>query len=232
MAQDGFLVARRVLNTEDCASCIDDVAPLLAASPAGVRELASKSSVVFALAESRQVRNLIEPILGPAARLVRSILFNKTAEANWQVAWHQDLSIAVASKVEMDGYGAWSVKDGVVHVQAPDHVLRAMLTIRIHLDHADESNGALWVAPGTHRLGKIRVADASDVVEQHGKQLCACDVGDALLMSPLLLHASRKMTSNLPRRVVHLEFSGCSLPAPMEWAESLQSVARTRELKN
>lgn len=35
------------------------------------------------------------------------------------------------------------MKDGVQHVQPPAHVLDRMLSVRLHLDRADENNGAL-----------------------------------------------------------------------------------------
>lgn len=48
-----------------------------------------------------------------------------------------------------------------------------------------------------------------------------CDVpkGGAMLMRPLLHHASRRSTSDGPRRVLHIEFNHLDLPAPLEWAE-------------
>lgn len=159
-------------------------------------------------------------MLGPDARLVRSILFNKRPEANWQVAWHQDLSIAVREHIETPGFGPWSVKEGAPHVQPPPWVLEQMLTLRLHLDAADAGNGALWVIPGSHRLGRLPASEASAHAANHSPALCAAEAGDALLMRPLLLHASRKSTSDRPRRVIHLEFAASELPAPLSWYES------------
>jgi ectoine hydroxylase-related dioxygenase (phytanoyl-CoA dioxygenase family) len=104
-------------------------------------------------------------------------------------------------------------------VQVPTAVLERMVTLRVHLDAADVDNGALWVAPGPQRLGYIGAESA--VLEQCGMRACAVSAGDALLMRPLLLHASRKSTSPWPPRVVHLEFAAAdALPPPLEWAES------------
>lgn len=149
--------------------------------------------------------------------MVRSILFNKSDQANWRVAWHQDLTIAVAEKAELEGYSAWSVKEGVLHVQPPEEILEHMLTVRVHLDPADETNGALWVSPGSHRFGRVPASEAAALAGRNGKYLCAVNAGDAVLMSPLILHASRKATSGIPRRVIHLEFAGVSLPEPLAW---------------
>jgi hypothetical protein len=60
-----------------------------------VRDLLSLVPAVRTLADSPEVRGLVEPVLGSDARPVRGLLFDKTPGANWKVAWHQDLSIAV-----------------------------------------------------------------------------------------------------------------------------------------
>jgi ectoine hydroxylase-related dioxygenase (phytanoyl-CoA dioxygenase family) len=218
--RDGFAIVPGVLSEHSRLEFLDEAESLLQESPAGVRGLAAKVHSVGALAQSAAVRSLVDSVLGAYAQLVRSILFNKSDEANWQVAWHQDLAIAVSEKVEVEGYSSWSVKDGVPHVQPPEEILEQMLTVRLHLDPADETNGALWVSPGSHRLGRLRAADAAGVAERNGKHLCRVGAGDALLLRPLILHASRKTISSVPRRVIHLEFAGASLPSSLAWAEA------------
>ncbi|HEY5754509.1 MAG TPA: phytanoyl-CoA dioxygenase family protein [Steroidobacter sp.] len=217
---EGFAVIHGVLErgrTEQLARDID--AQLPDVPSAGFRGLARLVPSVAMLTRSSKIRALVESVLGKDARPVRSIYFNKSQETNWQVAWHQDLAIAVRSRVEVDGFVGWSSKDGVPHVQPPAHVLDRMLTVRLHLDPADESNGALWVVPESHRLGRLPASDAAATAERMGKHLCVVNVGDALLFKPLLLHASRKATSPQPRRVIHLEFAGIELPAPLQWSE-------------
>jgi ectoine hydroxylase-related dioxygenase (phytanoyl-CoA dioxygenase family) len=218
--RDGFAVVSGVLPPARVAELAIEVEPLLREFPAGVRALAAKVPKVHQLAQSSDVRRLIEPVLGTSARLVRSILFTKSTEANWQVAWHQDLAIAVQQRTDLDGFVSWSMKDGVQHVQPPVHVLERMVTVRLHLDRADEDNGALWLAPGSHRLGRIPAGEAASTADRLGKELCAVNAGDALLFRPLTLHASRKALVDNPRRVIHLEFSNVTLPAPLSWAEN------------
>lgn len=133
---DGFAIASGVLNERTRLDLIRDVEGLLLECPAGVRGLAAKAPSVAALARPATIRPLVEPVLGSQARLVRSILFNKSLDANWQVAWHQDLTIAVATQEEVEGYSSWSVKEGVVHVQPPVQVLEQMLSVRLHLGPA------------------------------------------------------------------------------------------------
>lgn len=75
-----------------------------------------------------QIRQLVDTpalsehmraFLGPDFRAVRGIFFDKTENANWPVLWHQDLSLAVTERRELPGWGNWSVKRGVPHVQPP-----------------------------------------------------------------------------------------------------------------
>lgn len=218
--RDGFAIVPGVLDDEFRLALVRDTEPLLMESPAGVRGLVAKVPSLGALAASATVRSLVEPVLGSKFKLVRSILFNKNSATNWQVAWHQDLAIAVNSHYEIEGYSSWSVKEGVMHVQPPVQILEQMLTVRLHLDSADDTNGALWISPGSHRSGRLRASDTAGAAEVNGKYLCAVSAGDALLFRPLILHASRKAVSARPRRVIHFEFAAASLPIPLTWAEA------------
>ena len=95
-----------------------------------------------------------------------------------------------------------------------------MLTVRLHLDDADETNGALRVLPGTHRLGRL---SSQEIHEQRARQsdvLCAVVAGDALLIRPLLLHASGRSTSERHRRVLHIEYAAFTLPEGLHWHEA------------
>lgn len=154
-----------------------------------VRNLLRVSAEVRELADSDAVRVLVEPILGAHFFPVRGILFDKIPNANWKVPWHQDVTIAVQERVEAEGFGPWSMKADVLHVQPPAEVLEHMVSVRLHLDHCGEENGALRVIPGSHLHGRIpeqeipAMREASEVV-------CAVGVGGALLIRPLFLHAS------------------------------------------
>lgn len=167
-----------------------------------VRNLRSKSDQFHQLA--LDLKNRLLP--GTDYRPVRSILFDKTKEQNWPVAWHQDLTIALSEKRDTPGFGPWSTKDRVVHVQPPADLLSKMVTFRIHLDETPATNGALKVIPGSHRLGRIPSAGIPDL-EKHDAVTCECQPGDLLLMSPLILHSSPRSNSPGHRRVLHFEFA-------------------------
>lgn len=171
---------------------------------------------VAALAGSAKIISL----LGHGFLPVRSIFFDKTPETNWLVPWHQDLSIAAKPRIDVPGYGPWSIKDGVPHVQPPIQILETMVTVRLHLDDCNESNGALRVVPGSHLFGRLDAAGIAKVRSNQKEAFCSMQAGDALLMRPLLLHASSEAPAPLHRRVIHLEYSASQLPNGLEWAEA------------
>ena len=121
----------------------------------------------------------------PKAKLIRTILFNKSDNQNWSVRWHQDSTICVQEKVDVEEFGPWSVKDEIPHVRVSPDYLDSMITARFHFDKATEENGALQVVPGSHHLGfiprdKIRSMTKTSVT-------CEAEKGDILLMKPLIL---------------------------------------------
>ena len=170
------------------------------------------------LATSDAVRKLVQKALGLNARPVRGILFDKSADANWKVPWHQDVTIAVSGRTDAAGYGAWSTKEGVLHVQPPHSVLERMISVRIHLDDCAEENGALRVLPGSHVHGKLSAEETSRWVEHGGAVVCPVRRGGVLMMRPLLLHASSAASVAGHRRVLHFDFAVGGLAADMGWA--------------
>jgi ectoine hydroxylase-related dioxygenase (phytanoyl-CoA dioxygenase family) len=182
-----------------------------------VRNLLALVPEVAELAESQAIRQLVEPALGDNFLPVRGILFDKVRGANWRVPWHQDVTIAVQSRVESDGYGPWSTKAGVLHVQPPARVLENMVSLRLHLDPCGERNGALRVIPGSHRSGRITADAIPEFRDRFGEHVCALERGGALIMRPLLLHASSPSQNPGHRRVIHLDFASARLPNGMQW---------------
>jgi len=168
------------------------------------------------------IRGLASAILGDGCFPVRVILFDKTPEGNWRVPWHQDLSIAVRKRVDGApvGWGPWSEKEGVVHVQPPVGVLEGMITTRLHLDNCGEENGPLRVLPGTHRLGRLGPAEIQAERGRREERICAAGIGDVIVMRPLLLHASSPARVPGRRRVLHVEWAGQDLPRGLEWFET------------
>lgn len=172
------------------------------------------------LADSPALRTLVEPVLGSNLFVVRGLYFDKTAESNWRVPWHQDLTIAVQRRTSAPGYGPWTVKAGVPHVQPPVAVLERMLTVRVQLDDAGSGNGPVRVLPGSHAHGRLGPEATRDWLERVQPVSCVVPRGGALLMRPLLLHASSPSDAPGHRRVVHLEYAAAPLPGGVAWYES------------
>jgi hypothetical protein len=213
----GFSIIDRYINSEVIELLTQNIAALnITPGRAGIRNLLELAPSVRKLAHSQEIRSLLEPILGSTAQVIRGIFFDKHPTANWKVPWHQDLSIAVKNRLDVPDYYPWSIKAGVHHVQPPTAILEQMLTIRIHLDRTNESNGALKVIPGSHCQGKLEI----DLWKQKSSAtFCCCDAGGILLMRPLLLHSSSIAIAPSHRRVIHLEYARHQLPSGLEWFE-------------
>lgn len=229
LERDGYVIVPSVIPPTHVAALIDAVESFEAdhaavrekgGSTYAVRRLCEMIPAVRALSESPAIRGLVEPVLGASARVVRSLLFDKNPGANWKVPWHQDLTIAVKARRDVPGFGPWSVKAGVTHVQPPAEVLERMLTIRLHLDDCGVDNGPLRVIPGSHTLGAIDPAAIPDVRRRLPEFTCTVPAGGAVLMRPLLLHASSPAERPGHRRVIHLEFAAAELPGGLEWHET------------
>nr|WP_230383923.1 phytanoyl-CoA dioxygenase family protein [Pedobacter endophyticus] len=162
----------------------------------------------------------IDEVFGGDYFLVKSIYFDKPEESNWFVSYHQDLTISVDKKVDIDGFGPYTVKPNQFAVQPPLNLLEKNFTIRIHLDDTNEENGALKVIPNSHSKGIYRPEHIDWTVEHE----ISCNVpsGGIMIMKPLLLHSSSRTTNKNRRRVIHLEFSNQPLPAGLNWAEYLE----------
>lgn len=215
IAQSGFALIRAVMDHAEQQSLRLALGEVDGAGRRGLLALPA----VSALARSERWLALIRPHLPAEPRPVRAIYFDKSVEANWGVAWHQDLTIALQARVEAPGFGPWSVKEGIPHVQPPVELLKQMLTIRLHLDDADETNGALRVLPASHRFGRLSAERIQALRGSNTDVLCEASAGDALLMRPLLLHASGRSTSPRHRRVLHIEYASAPLPEALRWHE-------------
>jgi ectoine hydroxylase-related dioxygenase (phytanoyl-CoA dioxygenase family) len=149
------------------------------------------------------VRGIAEESFDDNAFPVRATLFDKAPGANWLLPWHQDLTICVDARKDVPGYGRWTKKAGIWHVQPPVPILERMLAIRIHLDNCDEANGVLRILPGTHTLGRLTASEIAEQQRVAAPVSCAVDAGGVVLMRPLLIHASSAAGNATHRRVIH-----------------------------
>jgi ectoine hydroxylase-related dioxygenase (phytanoyl-CoA dioxygenase family) len=177
--------------------------------------------VVQELARSESVRSAAKSALGECCFAVRGILFDKTPVANWKVTWHQDLTIAVRERLETHGFGPWSVKEGVPHVQPPVEILERMVAVRVHLDDCGIENGPVRVLPRSHTVGRLSAEDIDLWKKEHTSVDCTASRGGILAFFPLLLHSSSPSIRPEHRRVIHLEFAAAALPHSLEWYHTI-----------
>jgi len=174
-------------------------------SRAGARHLLRHAAVSDWAGDARLL-TLARQILGPDALPFRATLFDKSPNSNWLIVWHQDTALPLTRRHQMQGWGPWSVKDGVTYAHAPSAALEQVLALRVHLDDSTERNGPLRILPGTHKLGVL----SDDTIEQLATQIdsvaCLVAMGGVVAMRPLLVHASSKSQSETKRRVLHIEY--------------------------
>ncbi|MEL7189862.1 MAG: phytanoyl-CoA dioxygenase [Pseudomonadota bacterium] len=201
--------------------CIDNLEAALADLPpndAGVR-ISGIEALRPILSVDGCIGEVAASILGRKAKAVRAILFNKSPETNWSLAWHQDRTICVREKREVSGFGPWTIKSGMKHVAPPFDFLERMVTLRAHLDAVPSTNAPLLIASGSHSQGRISVDEIEAVVGACVTKSCLAEAGDIWLYSTPILHASDAASEPSSRRVLQVDYAADSLPGGLEWLE-------------
>jgi hypothetical protein len=182
----------------------------------GVR-LTSHEMLTDVLESDGRVGRLAVAFLGEGAQPVRATMFDKTAENNWSVAWHQDRAIAVRAQHDTPGFGPWSAKAGVIHVEPPFELITKMITIRAHLDDSDLDNAPLLIVPGSHRLGRVPAKQAAEIAVRLGQASCIASAGDIWVYATAIVHASHRARIPRRRRVLQVDYSSARLPVGLQW---------------
>jgi ectoine hydroxylase-related dioxygenase (phytanoyl-CoA dioxygenase family) len=217
---DGYAIGDIGLAEHQCAHLASSLPAVIGAGHGGVRNLITHPTVVALLSHER-LGKFLWTLIGRDLVAVKATLFDKTTEANWRVQWHQDRTVAVKERLDVQGYGPWSTKSGALHVEAPEEVLAQMLAIRIYLDECGPENGPLRVVRGSHHLGKLTAEDIEQVVADGPIMDLPVRRGGFLLMRPLLVHASAAARAPEHRRVLHIEFAPKEAISPLKWHETV-----------
>ena len=212
--EDGFAIVPGLLSHEDLAHVDAALAPR---AGAGSRELL-REDWCAALARRLHGDARLAAALPRSHRPVQCTAFEKSAACNWLVAVHQDVAIPVSERVEHPGCGGWSNKDGTWFVQPPDDVRALLVAIRVHVDDCGVDDGPLNVVAGSHRAGRLTDDEAIALRDARGTVACPVSRGGAMLMRPLLLHASSKARGSSRRRVLQFLFGPPQLPCGLAWA--------------
>jgi hypothetical protein len=216
---DGFAVLTQVLTSSDC----DELS--LSLGEISTKGIGSRSLLGMPwcrkLAHAVRQHPAIATLLPTGAIAVQCNFFEKSQDQNWLVPIHQDLSIPVRERVENAALTGWSEKQGSLFVQPPDVVLQELVAVRLHIDECGSDDGALRIVPGSHKLGRLNNDEALEVRGSLGEVVCAIPQGGALVMRPLVLHASSKATGYSRRRVLHLVFGPRRLPLGLTWQDAV-----------
>lgn len=216
---NGYLIEPEVISSNDC----DRIAKHLALenpSAVGTRRLLEQPWC-SALASLIKQHSLLSQVMPADAVAVQCTLFSKSDETNWSVSAHQDLSIPVAFHVNTPLCGGWCRKEGYLFTQPPADVLSNLIAVRLHIDECGTGAGPLRVLPGSHldgRLTSLKLSASSDRIPE---KICIVPRGGALIIRPLLVHASSKAVASLNRRVLHFLFGPPSLPLGLQWAYAI-----------
>lgn len=207
-------VDRAALSFVDRLAAI--LAPLEADAP-GVR-LRGVPGLAALLAPVGPLGAIATVHAGRIVKPVRALLFDKNDRTNWALGWHQDRTIAVQRRADIAGYGPWTTKAGIQHVEPPFDVIARLVTLRVHLDDVPANNAPLLIAPGSHRLGRIPESAIAGAVEQCGVTACLARRGDVWVYATSILHASAASEAGMRRRVLQVDYAGEELPGGLNWA--------------
>jgi len=206
IAQNGFAIIPGVISADKIAWLLKEVADHpLPRSRAGFRH-AMRHKTIAAFVRHSNLAALATEILG-AAIPFRATLFDKSPSSNWLVVWHQDTALPIQARLDVPGWGPWSVKDGVTYAHAPAVALEKIVALRVHLDDSTAENGPLRVLPGTHTNGVLEDEAIHHLAANANPVDCVVPIGGVVVMKPLLIHASSKSHSEQARRVLHIEYA-------------------------
>lgn len=205
--KQGYAIIPDVFHPAELAAVAEELsASELKRSRAGARHVLSLQAVSL-VAHRNELLDIARGVLGPNAIPFRATFFDKSPTSNWLVAWHQDTALPLTSQNEVEGWGPWSIKDGVSYAHAPAEALEQVLALRVHLDDSSGVNGPLRVIPGTHCRGVLSDEETLRASTEQPMVECTVGAGGVIAMRPLVIHASSKSESELPRRVVHVEYA-------------------------
>ncbi|MBF7091874.1 phytanoyl-CoA dioxygenase family protein [Flavobacterium sp. ALJ2] len=225
---EGFAIISHVYNETEIEKLISIIESVT--ENKAERTTFRKSEDLFAIRQfHKEIPEALEYIFNPNLKniiksnfvenyfITKSIYFDKPEKSNWFVAYHQDLTISVDKKIDVENFENWTTKQNQFAVQPPKDILDKNFTIRIHIDKTTKDNGALKVINSSHSKGICRIENMDFKNEK--ETICEVEKGGIMIMKPLLFHASNKTTNNERRRVIHIEFSNQELPNGLDWSE-------------
>lgn len=220
--RDGYDVIAPGLSTDELEALRKEFPP----EAPNRRNLFTFSPLLEELVSSGSFSQHAVEVLGLDAFAVRAVFFNKIVKSNWHVPWHQDIGLPVRERGSEPGFSAFTVKDGIVHANAPGEVLSKLVVLRLHLDEATAANGAMRLVAGSHAAGRLHDEEVDAWAAKGREVQPEVPAGGILRLRPLLLHASAHSVADSPRRVIHIEYASEELPGSLQWASKIKVGAR------
>ena len=211
--QQGYAIINDLVRSQPMETIKAQLTETNLTHQAGYRELLAEE---WCQQLVRQLKNnrVIKALFVDEMVAIQCTFFSKSVDKNWLVPIHQDLSIPVKEKFSQESFAGWSIKQNILFVQPPATMMTQLIALRLHLDDCQNDHGPLRVVSCSHLAGRLSLEDQLLMRQKYSESLCLVKAGDAVLMRPLLLHASSKATQPNQRRVLHFLFAPAALNLP------------------
>lgn len=217
----GYQIVEDVYTSMEVTEILSMIDSEVTPNQFGIREFLNDKPNLCKRIFNMKLLQIVKHVSPNCKKAIKSIYFDKPPSANWNVNWHQDLTINLINRNEIDNYKNWRKKDQRFVVQPDKELLENIFTIRIHLDDCSQTNGALRVIENSHSNGVLDIKEW--IKDKKGiEKICEVKKGGILLIKPLILHSSRRTENETNRRVIHIEFTDKELPKGLEWKEKLE----------
>jgi hypothetical protein len=156
----GYAIFEHVFSRTEMTRALADLesAPL-ERTRAGARHIIT-TPAVRALSSAPRLMIIAAQFVGGGAVPFRATLFDKSPQANWLVAWHQDTALPLTQRVEHPELGPWSLKAGVL----PDTHRRGVLADD-EIERLARKTAAIDCVGGVRRRGADARADDPCIIE-------------------------------------------------------------------
>ena len=125
---DGFAVIDTFFSDEEIEKLIQAISKVdtsrqtvrKTADLFAIRQFLKESPEVIEIIFNDRLTTLIAELSGDNFFVVKSIYFDKPESSNWFVAYHQDLTISIDKKSNLEGFGPWTTKQDQFSVPVLD----------------------------------------------------------------------------------------------------------------
>ena len=211
----GFAVADIRLSSDQCDHIVASL-PSAREHRGGLRGLLYHPTVLQLLRHP-QLAKCLRLFTGRELVAVACDLDNSAEPCDRVGEWHQDRVVSVRERMDISGYGPWTLKVGVPYVEPPSAVLAQMLVVRVYLEAEVGDSYALHVIPGSHEGGKLTPEVIDSLVSAGVAVAPEVGKGSFLLARPLLLHSTRQSAGESSVRLLRFVFAPTEAISPLQW---------------